>query len=132
MQQTATHTTPERSDALTRRKNPLIPSMVPIGHRIREARDRRGLTQISLARKLGTSAQDVGQIENGWRAASVPRLHGIADVLGVDPDWLLTGIDPALARVVRRLLADQAKEREAAVAKAGSGVVTRRRKPKAG
>ena len=86
------------------RKNPLIPSMIPIGKRLAEAREKKGWTQERLAEKLGTSAQDLGQIEQGWRAASVPKLHAVARKLKVDPDWLLTGVDPNLAEAFKHLL----------------------------
>ena len=83
--------------------------MVPIGERIAEARGRRGLTQAVLARKIGTSAQALGQVEQGWRAATVPWLAKLARALGADLGHVLTGVDPALARVVARVVADRAK-----------------------
>ncbi len=59
-----------------------------LGQRIRLARQRAGLTQRTLANKLGVSAGAVGQ----WESGGVPatgRLATVADVLGVSLAWLL-------------------------------------------
>ena len=98
----STVTTMPRKTKIKTRKNPFIPEMRPIGHRLKAARERAKLSQAALAEKLGTSSQDLGQVENGWRAASVPRLARMADAVGVTLEWLLTGIDPALyARLIK-------------------------------
>ncbi len=59
-----------------------------IGGRIKSARQRAGLTQRALAKKLAVSAGAVGQ----WETGGVPatgRLATLADLLGVSLDWLL-------------------------------------------
>lgn len=80
---------------MTRRKNPIIPEMVPFGERVRAARRSAGMTQDKLAQRLKTSAQDLGQVENGWRSVSIPRAYSFAEALGVAPEWLLSGLMPA-------------------------------------
>lgn len=58
---------------------------------MREARERRGLTQADLARAAGVSAGTIGNVEAGSRKQ--PRdLLAIAEALGVDPHWLANGI----------------------------------------
>jgi len=76
------------------RKNPIIPEMVGIGSRIKQARELKKFTQSDLAEKIGTNEQDIGQVENGWRSMSVPRVHLFAKALGVSPEWVFSGINP--------------------------------------
>lgn len=68
--------------------------MVPIGRRLRTARTAAKFSQADLAEKVGTSSQALGQIENGWRAPSIPKLVELARALDVSPEWLLSGMDP--------------------------------------
>lgn len=56
----------------------------------------RGLTQESLAALVGCSSQTISQIETGGRGARLEMLYRIADVLGVEPGWLLSR-NPAAA-----------------------------------
>lgn len=76
------------------RKTPILPEMVGIGSRIKQARERKKLTQADLAEKLGTNTQDIGQVENGWRGMSVTRVHTFAKALGVSAEWIFSGINP--------------------------------------
>lgn len=58
--------------------------------RIRIAREQANLTQAELAEKIGIKQQSVFKIESG--DTKNPRnLEKIANVLGVDLNWLLTG-----------------------------------------
>jgi transcriptional regulator with XRE-family HTH domain len=84
----------KKKDSKESRRNPVIPEMVAIGRRLRAAREAAQFSQADLAEKVGTSSQDLGQVENGWRSASVPRLAKLAKVLKVSQEWLLSGMDP--------------------------------------
>jgi transcriptional regulator with XRE-family HTH domain len=59
-----------------------------VGERIKLARQKNGLTQKALAKKLGVTSGAVGQWEIGG-APATERLVMVADCLGVSLDWLL-------------------------------------------
>lgn len=54
-------------------------------NRIRELRKNAGLTTVQLARLIGTSNQNLGQIELSQKGLRSDWLHRIAKVLGVPP-----------------------------------------------
>ncbi|MEM1415429.1 MAG: helix-turn-helix transcriptional regulator [Myxococcota bacterium] len=62
-----------------------------VGARIRWARERLGWVQRELAAKLDTDVQQVSRWENDKYLPRGRRMEQVADVLGVDPGWLLTG-----------------------------------------
>lgn len=70
------------------------------GARLREAREARGLTGISLAELLNVSRQVVSQYELGQAAPSVERLFTIAARLNVPVDYFLRDERPAIERTV--------------------------------
>lgn len=55
-----------------------------IGHMIRGARTREGITQIELADKLGLNQPNLSAIENGERAIPKGLIQKIAKILHVD------------------------------------------------
>jgi transcriptional regulator with XRE-family HTH domain len=57
-----------------------------IGTRLREERDRIGISQRELARRVGLSASMISQIESGQSKPSVSTLYGIVTELGVSLD----------------------------------------------
>ena len=57
-----------------------------IGTRLREERDRVGISQRELARRVGLSASMISQIESGQSKPSVSTLYGIVTELGVSLD----------------------------------------------
>jgi len=64
--------------------------MSGIAERLKQTRKALGFTQAELASRVGVSQSAIGNIEAGLRER--PReLLSIADVLGVDPNWLETG-----------------------------------------
>lgn len=64
------------------------------GERVRELRERRGLTQLDFAALLKTSISNVSSIENNHRDTSVARLVDILDALNVDSaDYLIGRTD---------------------------------------
>lgn len=62
-----------------------------IGSRIARLRKEKGMTQESLAEKLGVSSQAVSKWENDLACPDVSLLTTLADVLGVTTDELLSG-----------------------------------------
>ena len=72
-----------------------------VGTRIRSMRKARGMTQATLAKKLGVAYQNVGQWESGKRVPTLETLSRIADALDVSVFDFLPGsdFDKALARV---------------------------------
>lgn len=65
---------------------------IPIGRRIKQARERRGLTIADLARKLDTQWHTVSEYETGVTGLSPDRLFEIADLLEEDPRWIFEGV----------------------------------------
>lgn len=73
-----------------RTRNMLHPATV--GLRIREAREKAGLTQQQLANSLGiTNRQRANQWESGYRTPSAKTMERIAEVLGASAGWLMFG-----------------------------------------
>jgi transcriptional regulator with XRE-family HTH domain len=68
-----------------------------IGTRLREERDRVGISQRELARRVGLSASMISQIESGQSKPSVSTLYGIVTELGVSLDDIFGG-NGAVAR----------------------------------
>jgi transcriptional regulator with XRE-family HTH domain len=62
-----------------------------IGTRLREERDRVGISQRELARRVGLSPSMISQIESGLSQPSVSTLYGIVTELGASLDDLFGG-----------------------------------------
>lgn len=63
-----------------------------LGDRIRKTRERYGMSQAELARRIKVSKQTMYQIEsNKTPDPGVSRIIAIASVLGVSTDYLLLG-----------------------------------------
>jgi transcriptional regulator with XRE-family HTH domain len=62
-----------------------------IGTRLREERDRVGISQRELARRIGLSASMISQIESGQSKPSVSTLYEIVTELGVSVDQIFGG-----------------------------------------
>jgi len=62
-----------------------------IGTRLREERDRIGISQRELARRIGLSASMISQIESGQSKPSVSTLYAIVTELGVSVDEIFGG-----------------------------------------
>jgi len=61
--------------------------------RLADARNKKGLSQIELARLVGVKPGSIGNYESGIRKSS-RQIVAIAKALGVDPTWLETGKGP--------------------------------------
>jgi transcriptional regulator with XRE-family HTH domain len=62
-----------------------------LGMRIREARQRYGMSQAELARRIGISTVAMNQIELGETDPRASRITAIAETLRVSTDSLLLG-----------------------------------------
>ncbi len=65
-----------------------------VARRIRQARLRRGLSQSELAREMGLSLQQVHKYETARNRIGAARLVQVAQVLGVEMDWLFDDAGP--------------------------------------
>jgi transcriptional regulator with XRE-family HTH domain len=79
----------------------------PFAQRLRQARERRELSQMHLAQMAGLPQSAVSHFESGARAPSLHNFLRLADVLGVTTDFLLgrsVGSLRAAGPLVHRLL----------------------------
>ena len=58
-------------------------------NRIKELRSRAGLSQDDLAKKVGTSRQQIARLEDGDRRLTVGWMQRVAKALGVEPSDLI-------------------------------------------
>jgi transcriptional regulator with XRE-family HTH domain len=91
-----------------------------MANRIKELREKRGLTSQQVADAAGTTVQQIGRLENGKRRLTDEWMRRIAPVLGVHPAALLLefsegqhslneSIDEALLLEAWRLVDDVTK-----------------------
>lgn len=66
------------------------PDVDRLGRRLREEREKRGVTVRGLARDVGVSASMVSQIETGKSQPSVSTLYAITTALGITVEELFT------------------------------------------
>lgn len=87
-----------------------------VGRRIRELRERVGISQAELARRMTTSPSHLHALEKGRRAMTITTLEAIAQGLGVEIPELFPGKDAAPAPPVDRAwlrVADKLRGRDA-------------------
>lgn len=60
-----------------------------MGEKIRQARERAGMTQRELAQALGVDPSAVSLWEGGKNAPTVNNIYKLASILGVEPGSLL-------------------------------------------
>lgn len=65
-----------------------------LGARIREARERAGLSQAALGEAVGVRAPTVFRWERDQITPELPRIARLAEVLGTSESWLLYGVEP--------------------------------------
>ncbi len=66
-----------------------MPERAFLGERLRQARERRGLSQAELARRIGTGINQIPRYENGQAEPSPSQLKRLARGLEVTSDYLL-------------------------------------------
>jgi transcriptional regulator with XRE-family HTH domain len=95
-----------------------------VGHRVRTARESRGLTQDALAGRLSLKRTSVTNIECGRQQLLAHTLMRLAEVLGVAVESLLPArgnVADALAEEIKRRPEDEQRWIRAVVAAGGEG-----------
>jgi transcriptional regulator with XRE-family HTH domain len=64
--------------------------MIPVGERVKLARNHAGLSQKELAERAGVTQQVISTLERGI-TTSCREMRSLAQACGVDFDWLDTG-----------------------------------------
>lgn len=72
-------------------KNGDISEIKAIGRRIRECRERMGLSIEEVANRIGYSYDHLSKVERGERTFTVDLLGTIAEILDTTPDYLIFG-----------------------------------------
>ena len=67
-----------------------------IGSRLREAREKRHLTQAEMAEKLGIHTNSYGNFERGTERPSLMKIIQFCTILNIQPGDLLNGCAPGL------------------------------------
>lgn len=67
----------------------MIKTSVDLGPRIKDLREKEGISQETLAKAVDSTGATISEIESGKRAPRVKLLIGIADYFGVSADFLL-------------------------------------------
>jgi transcriptional regulator with XRE-family HTH domain len=63
-------------------------SVTEFGRRLKEARNARGLTQATLAERIGSTQPQIVEMEAGTRVVNLVTAVKLADALYVSLDWL--------------------------------------------
>lgn len=64
--------------------------LIPLGDRIREARESMGLTQEKFGELVdGSDGKHLAEIERGYHAPGLPKLRQISDATGIPLDELI-------------------------------------------
>jgi transcriptional regulator with XRE-family HTH domain len=79
-----------------------------LGQRIRQLRERKGMSQDDLGKVLSLGRAAIGHYESGFRNPDPPTLQRIADYFSVSADWLLGRTDDP--RGLKQLMEDAVKE----------------------
>lgn len=69
--------------------------MAKLNQRIIQARRIRNLSQANLAERLGVTRTAISHWETGRSNPSTKHLESIAQILGIDANWLISGKNPA-------------------------------------
>lgn len=82
--------------------------MTAIGERIRNGRRRKNLSQTNLAKEIGASMNGIAMIERGEVDPRVGTLAKIAEALGDDLNYIITGY--RTTRVVAQMPEQELRE----------------------
>lgn len=72
----------------------ITPKTLALGRRIADARQKKGLSQHTLATIVGVTPAAVSQWETGRAVPTSEKFELLANALDADPSWLLTGDEP--------------------------------------
>jgi len=67
--------------------------MSSLGARLKQARERKRLTQAEVAAKIGISYGTLSGYERNYRDPDTDTLRKLANLYGVSTDWLLYGVE---------------------------------------
>lgn len=81
-------------------------SDAPIGHLLRTARKRKGLTQTAVAQRMGVSVSYINLVEKDRRRLTGQRLQALAAILGIDTGKLDGEEERALLHELEEIAAD--------------------------
>lgn len=70
------------------------PVDVSVGQKLRELREAAGMTQVMLAKRVGTSFQQLQKYESGANRISASRLWELCQVLGARPRDFFVNAEP--------------------------------------
>jgi transcriptional regulator with XRE-family HTH domain len=71
------------------------------GETVRDLRHQRGFSQRSLAALARLHRTEIHMLEHGRREPRLLTIVTVADALGVDPSFLVVGLRPPRARLLR-------------------------------
>lgn len=85
------------------RKENVVSDMITsnVGKRIKEAREKLKLTQMDIAKYMGTSRPAVTNWETGMSSPTLYTVHQVATFLQVTPEWLAFGVS-TLPKIVHK------------------------------
>jgi transcriptional regulator with XRE-family HTH domain len=71
------------------------------GETVRDLRHQRGLSQRGLAAVARMHRTEIHMLEHGKREPRLTTIVSVADALSVDPSFLVVGLRPSRARLLR-------------------------------
>lgn len=86
-----------------RKEKTMVFNQKAFAKRVKEARNRKNLTQEQLAEKLSISVKHMGAIEQGTKLCSVEIIVEISEQLEVSTDYLLKGMAAEQGEIKCRL-----------------------------
>lgn len=107
----------------------------PFPARLRETREKRGLTQADLGKEAGLPSTTISHFESGSRKPSFDNLRRLTKVLAVSTDYLMGIVDlpdasAAATRIARHL--EHATEEDLKTLEAVAKSIAQRREPSDG
>jgi len=82
---------------------------IRIGRQIRDLRKAKGVTLITLAKKIGRSVGYVSQVERGVSSLPIPTLQAICEVFGVQISWFFHADTQAPADEINHIVRANAR-----------------------
>src|SRR3954452_22496897 len=95
----------------------------PLSRRVRDAREKAGLSQGELARQAGVHPTYISHVENGRRALGEDALARVAEVLGVSVAYLVDGEQAADYRSAESALVEARRLSRMGEARAAADVL---------
>lgn len=95
--------------------------LIESGKRIKNLREKRGLTQEALADMIGMSQKTITAIEKGKRGASVDTLTSIAEIFDTSLDYIVAGW--ITGEAVSKVLQDLDEEKQHIALKILKGIL---------